>query len=73
MKSMIDVLLVILGLAGLGYAIYEFYMFAYTTDDPQGNTPHLWKAIIGFVILCVCALALFFRHSKAEEEIHITQ
>ncbi len=72
MKSLIDVLLGIVGLASLVFAIWQFYLFAATTD-PQGNTPHLWKAIGGFVVLCVCALAIFIRHSGAEEEIHITQ
>ncbi|HEX8338749.1 MAG TPA: hypothetical protein VF621_18665 [Pyrinomonadaceae bacterium] len=72
MKSLVDVLLGIVALAALGFAIWQFYLFAATTD-PQGNTPHLWKAIAGFVVLCVCALAIFIRHSGAEEEIHITQ
>ena len=72
MKNLLDVLLGILGVAALAYAIYQFYLFAATTD-PQGNTPHLWKAIVGAVVLCVCVLAIFLRHSGAEEEIHITQ
>jgi uncharacterized membrane protein YidH (DUF202 family) len=72
MKSLVDVLLGLLALAALGFAIYQFYLFAATTD-PQGNTPHLWKAIAGFVVLCACALGLFLRHGGAEEEIHITQ
>ncbi len=72
MKNLLDVLLGLVGVAALAYAIYQFYLFAATTD-PQGNTPHLWKAIAGFVVLCVCALAIFIRHSGAEEEIHITQ
>jgi uncharacterized membrane protein len=72
MRSLVDVLLGIVGVAALVFAIWQFYLFAATTD-PQGNTPHLWKAIAGFVVLCVCALAIFLRHSGAEEEIHITQ
>ncbi|HVF57764.1 MAG TPA: hypothetical protein VM934_16550 [Pyrinomonadaceae bacterium] len=72
MKSMLDVLLGIVGLAALIFAVWQFYLFAATTD-PQGNTPHLWKAIAGAIVLCVCALGLFLRHSGAEEEIHITQ
>jgi len=72
MKNLLDVLIGIVGVAALAFAIYQFYLFA-ATNDPQGNTPHLWKAIAGFVVLCVCALALFLRHSGAEEEIHITQ
>lgn len=72
MKSMLDVLLGIVGLAALIFAVWQFYLFA-ATNDPQGNTPHLWKAIAGAVVLCVCALGLFLRHSGAEEEIHITR
>lgn len=72
MKSLMDILLGIVGLAALIFAVWQFYLFA-ATSDPQGNTPHLWKAIAGAVVLCVCALGLFLRHSGAEEEIHITQ
>lgn len=72
MKSMLDVLLGIIAVAALVFAGYQFYQFAATTD-PNGNTPHLWKAIVGGVVLCVCALGIFLRHSGAEEEIHITQ
>jgi uncharacterized membrane protein len=72
MKSLVDALLGIVGVVALGFAIYQFYLFAATTD-PQGNTPHLWKAIAGFVVFCVCALALFIRNREAEPEIHITQ
>ena len=72
MKSLLDVLLGLVAVAALAYAIWQFYLFA-AVSDPLGNTPHLWKAIAGFVVLCVCALAIFLRHSGAEEEIHITQ
>jgi uncharacterized membrane protein YeaQ/YmgE (transglycosylase-associated protein family) len=72
MKSLLDVVFGIVGVAALAFAVYHFYYFAATTD-PQGNTPHLWKAIVGAVVLCVCVLAIFLRHSGAEEEIHITQ
>jgi len=72
MKSLMDILLVVVGVAALVFAVWQFYLFA-ATNDPQGNTPHLWKAIAGAVVLCVCALGLFLRHSGAEEEIHITQ
>ncbi len=72
MKSLIDILLGVVAVAALVFAGWQFYLFA-ATSDPQGNTPHLWKAIAGAVVLCVCALGLFLRHSGAEEEIHITQ
>ncbi len=71
MKSLVDVLLVVVGLAALGFAIYEFLDFVNGQDT--GFTRSLMMAIIGFVVMCVCALALFMRHSGAEEEIHITQ
>jgi len=72
MKKGLDVLLGIVGVAAVGFAVYQFYLFA-ATNDPQGNTPHLWKAIAGFVVFCVCALAIFIRNREAEPEIHITQ
>jgi uncharacterized membrane protein YeaQ/YmgE (transglycosylase-associated protein family) len=72
MKSLLDILLGIVGVAALGYSIWQFYLFA-SPPGPEGATPHLWRAIIGAVVLCVCALAIFLRHSGAEEEIHITQ
>ena len=72
MRNLLDIILGIVGFAALAFAIYQFYLFAATTD-PQGNRPHLYMAIAGFVVLCVCALGIFLRHSGAEEEIHITQ
>ncbi|HEU4597495.1 MAG TPA: hypothetical protein VFS10_20365 [Pyrinomonadaceae bacterium] len=72
MKSMLDVLLGIVGLAALVFAIYEFYVFA-SAEGSEGPRANLYMAIAGAVVLAVCALALFLRHSGAEEEIHITQ
>jgi uncharacterized membrane protein YidH (DUF202 family) len=71
MKSLVDVLLVIVGVIALAFAIYEFYFFV--TGTNTGFTRNLMMAIIGFVVMCVCVLAVFLRHSGAEEEIHITQ
>jgi uncharacterized membrane protein len=72
MKGLVDALLVIVALAALGFAIYEFYLFA-SPEGAYGPTRNLIMAIGGFVVMCVCALAVFLRHSGAEEEIHITQ
>ena len=72
MKSLVDTVLGIVAVVALGFAIWQFYLFA-LPPGPEGNTTHLWQAIAGFVVLCVCALAIFLRHSGAEEEIHITQ
>jgi len=71
MKGLVDALLVIVGLAALVFAIFEFYKFV--TGNNTSFTRELLMAIIGFVVMCVCVLAVFMRHSGAEEEIHITQ
>ena len=71
MKGLVDALLVIVGLAALVFAIFEFYNFV--TGTSTGFTRSLMLAIVGFVVMCVCVLAVFLRHSGAEEEIHITQ
>jgi len=71
MKGLVDALLVIVGLAALVFAIFEFFKFV--TGNDTGFTRNLLMAIIGFVVMCVCVLAVFMRHSGAEEEIHITQ
>lgn len=67
---MTDVLLSIVGLASLGGAIYQFFLFT----RPDG----VWKwegviAIVLAIVFCACALLLFLRHVNKEEEIHITQ
>ena len=72
MKNLLDVLLGIVGLGALVFGVYQFYQFV-TSQGVEGNKTHLWYAIAGFVVLCVCVLAIFLRHSGAEEEIHITQ
>jgi hypothetical protein len=72
MKGLVDALLVIVALAALGFAIYEFFLFA-SPEGAYGPTRNLIYAIVGFVVMCICALAVFLRHSGAEEEIHITQ
>lgn len=72
MKGLIDVLLVIVALAALAFAGLEFYWFA-SPKGAYGPTTNLVLAIVGFVVMCVCVLAMFLRHSGAEEEIHITQ
>ncbi len=67
---MVDFLLSIVGLAALGGAIFEFYLFV----QPGGAWK--WQGIIAIVlaiVFCACALLLFLRHVNKEEEIHITQ
>ena len=71
MKSLVDVLLVVAGLAAICFAVYEFLDFVGGKDT--GFTRSLLLVIVGFIVMCVCALAVFMRHSGAEEEIHITR
>jgi len=70
---MVDFLLSIVGLAALGGAIWEFYVFV--TDNSPGGIAHKngWIALGLAVVFCACALMLFLRHVNKEEEIHITQ
>jgi hypothetical protein len=70
---MVDFLLSIVGLAALGGAIWEFYVFV-TDNTPQGLAhKNGWIALALAVVFCACALLLFLRHVNKEEEIHITQ
>jgi hypothetical protein len=72
MKSLLDVILGVVALVALVVAIWQFYIFA-TAPGAEGPRSNLYMAIAGFVVLCVCVLGIFLRHSGAEEEIHITQ
>ena len=74
MKSLVDILCWVVGLAGLGAGIYFFYRFASTyRDDRAGEGNYLWYAIAGAVVFLVCGVIYFLRHVNKEEEIHITQ
>ena len=72
MRNLLDLILGLVGIASLAFAIYHFYIFA-SAAGAEGPRSNLYMAIAGFVVLCVCALGIFLRHSGAEEEIHITQ
>lgn len=72
MKSLIDILTWVVGLAATVFAVYQFYQFA-NFPDAQGGHPHLWLAIGATVVAFVCALIFFVRRVNKEEEIHITQ
>lgn len=72
MKNLLDIILGIVAVAALAFAVYEFYIFG-SAPGAEGPRSNLYMAIAGCVVLCVCVLAIFLRHSGAEEEIHITQ
>lgn len=72
MKSMLDILTWVVGLAATGVAIWQYVKFA-TYHELQGGTQHLWIAIAATVVAFICALIFFVRRVNKEEEIHITQ
>ncbi len=72
MKSLVDVVLVLVGIAALIFTVLEFYWFA-SPPGAEGPRQHLILAIVGAAVFCACALGLFLRHVNKEEEIHITQ
>lgn len=72
MKSLLDIVLGLVGIVALLFAVYQFYLFISSTGR-EGNTTYLWMAIASAVVACVCALGYFLRHVNKEEEIHITQ
>lgn len=72
MKSIKDVLAVLVGLAAAAGAIFYFYKFV-TFVEAEGGHSYLWKALGLAVIAFVCGLIYFLGHVNKEEEIHITQ
>jgi hypothetical protein len=74
MKSLKDILAVIVGLAAAAGAIYYFYRFV-TYSDTQGGQGHSlgWIALGLAAVAFVCGLVYFLGHVNKEEEIHITQ
>ena len=70
MKSLKNALILIVGLAALGYAGYKFYLF---TNAPGTDSTDLWWAIGCAAVFFVCALIYFLGRVNKEEEIHITQ
>lgn len=72
MKSIKDILAVIVGLAATVGAIYYFYLFV-TFKEAEGGHSLAWKALALAAIAFVCGLVYFLGHVNKEEEIHITQ
>lgn len=70
MKSLKDVLVLILMFGALGFAIYKFYLFVNHTGE---DATDMWWAIGCAVVSFVCGLIFFLGRVNKEEEIHITQ
>ena len=70
MKSLKDALVLIVGLAALGYGGYKFYLFVNAKGE---DATDMWWAIGCAVVFFVCGLIYFLGRVNKEEEIHITQ
>jgi hypothetical protein len=77
MKSIKDVLSILIAIAAAIFAIYQFYLFetfkSNGVTDVQGGTNHLWLAIGSAIVAVVAGIIYFSGHVNKEEEIHITQ
>ena len=73
MKSLKDILAVVIALVSAIGAIFYFYKFATHPDTISGGRTELWIAIGLTVVAFVCGLIYFLGHVNKEEEIHITQ
>ena len=71
MKSLKDILAVVVGILTAIGAIYYFYKFV-TAPASAGHTSG-WIALALAVVAFVCGLIYFLGHVNKEEEIHITQ
>jgi hypothetical protein len=72
MKSLKDILAILVGVAAAIGAIYYFYRFV-TDANPAGGHTNGWIALGLAAIAFVCGLIYFLGHVNKEEEIHITQ
>jgi hypothetical protein len=71
MKSLKDILAVVVGIVAAIGAIYYFYKFV--TEPPAAGHTSGWIALGLAVVAFVCGLIYFLGHVNKEEEIHITQ
>lgn len=72
MKSLKDILAVIVGIAAAIGAIFYFYKFV-TDVNPDGGQTSGWIALGLAAVAFICGLIYFLGHVNKEEEIHITQ
>jgi hypothetical protein len=71
MKSLKDILAILVGIASAIGAIYYFYKFV--TEPPGAGHTSGWIALGLAAVAFVCGLIYFLGHVNKEEEIHITQ
>ena len=71
MKSLKDILAVIVGIVAAIGAIFYFYKFV--TEPVDGGSTSGWIALGLAAIAFICGLIYFLGHVNKEEEIHITQ
>ena len=79
MKSLTDILTLLVGLVAIAVAIWQFLLFI-TAKDPRTGLPdmsfgtgHLWIGIAAAIVACASVVVLFVRHPRQEEEIHVTK
>ena len=72
MKSLKDVLALIVGLATAGFAIYKFIVFLNTPGTTSGTHHAIWAGVAA-VVAIICGVIYFAGRVNKEEEIHITQ
>ena len=72
MKSLKDILAVLVCVAAAIGAAFYFYKYV-TFPDPLGGHTFLWMSIGLAAVAFVSGLIYFLGHVNKEEEIHITQ
>lgn len=73
MKSLKDILAVVVGILAAIGAIYYFYRFVTHPDTISGGRTEGWIALGLAAVAFICGLIYFLGHVNKEEEIHITQ
>lgn len=71
MKSLKDILAIVVGIAAAIGAIFYFYKFV--TEPPTAGNSSGWIALLLAAVAFICGLIYFLGHVNKEEEIHITQ
>jgi multidrug transporter EmrE-like cation transporter len=72
MKSLKDILSLVIGLAAAIFAIWKFVQ-CLQVQDPRGGTSYAIWAGVGAVVAVICGVIFFVGRVNKEEEIHITQ